>query len=66
MDGKKPCEKVRRNIMCSDYDKGGLRMIDMERLQDSIMLEWAETLIDPEQREWKKLKVKETNTFIVI
>ena len=31
MDGKKPCEKVRRNVICSDYDRGGLRMIDMER-----------------------------------
>ena len=55
MDGKKPCEKVRRNVICSDYDRGGLRMIDMERLQDSILLEWAEKLIDPEQGEWKRL-----------
>ena len=34
---------------------GGLRMIDMERLQDSILLEWAEVLINPELTEWKNL-----------
>ena len=55
MDGKKPSEKIRRAVVCSDYECGGLRMIDMEKLQDSILLEWAEALINPEVKEWKNL-----------
>ena len=55
MDGRKPCEKLRRTVVCSDYHKGGMKMIDMEKLQHSIMLEWAEMLIVEENREWKDI-----------
>ena len=55
MDNKKPCEKIRRSVLCANYEWGGLRMIDMEQLQKSIMLEWAETLLSGENREWKNL-----------
>ena len=55
MDGKKPRERVRRTVVCSDYEKGGLKMIDMETLQESIMLEWAECLMSEGNKEWKDI-----------
>ena len=55
MDGKKPCEKVRRNVVCANYEHGGLKMIDMVTLQDSIMLEWAEALMSEGEQEWKEI-----------
>ena len=55
MDNKKPSERIRRSVLCSRYNTGGLQMIDMEKLQDSIMLEWAESLINTETSEWKDL-----------
>ena len=34
-------EKIKRNIMCSSLDRGGLEMIDIVQMQDSFLLNWG-------------------------
>ena len=55
MDNKNPCEKLRRKVLCADYENGGIRMIDMEQLQKSIRLELVESLLAEVESDWKKL-----------
>eukprot|EP00745_Piridium_sociabile_P036415 TRINITY_DN6533_c0_g2_i5.p1 TRINITY_DN6533_c0_g2~~TRINITY_DN6533_c0_g2_i5.p1 ORF type:complete len:740 (-),score=40.77 TRINITY_DN6533_c0_g2_i5:39-2090(-) len=38
---KKAFEKVRRKVLNSDYERGGLRMPDAKLLQQSFLLEWV-------------------------
>jgi hypothetical protein len=38
---KRAFEKVKRTVLCDDYEHGGLKMIDMKQLQVSFLLQWA-------------------------
>jgi exonuclease III len=38
---KKAFEKVKRVVMCHDYQFGGLKMIDVRQMQESFLLQWA-------------------------
>ena len=46
-------EKIRRQVMISDYQSGGLKMVDLCSFQDSILLEWAEALLSGDRHIWK-------------
>ena len=48
-------DRVKRGVMCSDRETGGLNMIDMKAFQKSIMLQWVEDLISDEMQNWKAL-----------
>ena len=50
LDEKKAFEKVKRRVLCNDKQDGGLRMLDMNLFQDSILLEWAEELLVSDDR----------------
>ena len=53
VDEKKAFEKIKRKVLCNELMDGGLRMIDMNLFQDSILLEWAEEfLLADEQNPW--------------
>ena len=55
-DNKRAYEKVKRNVLCNSYDEGGLRMVDIHRLQDSMLLAWAAQLLNSEtESDWKCL-----------
>ena len=54
-DAKKSVDKIKRNVLCSDYLQGGLKMINVISFQESILLEWAVSLLNPESGDWKKL-----------
>ena len=45
VDDKRAFEKLKRNVLCNDFLNGGLRMIDIRCFQDSILLDWARSLI---------------------
>merc|ERR1711923_382395 len=45
LDDKRAFEKLKRNVLCNDFLNGGLRMIDIRCFQDSILLDWARSLI---------------------
>ena len=50
-------EKIKRTIMYNDYSSGGLKMIDIIKFQESIMLEWVEKLLSREMCNWKTLPI---------
>ena len=50
-------EKVKRTVMFNDYSSGGLKMIDIIKFQESIMLEWVENLLSEESCHWKALPI---------
>ena len=52
-NNKKVIEKVKRDIVCSEYKEGGLNMIDIFKMQHSFLLKWADRLIDDEETTWK-------------
>ena len=42
---KKAFEKVKRCVVTSDIDKGGLNMIDLKLVQQSFLCEWLQKLV---------------------
>ena len=55
-DNKRAFEKIKRKVLYSSYGDGGLRMVDMHRLQDSMLLAWASQLLSSENpTEWKNI-----------
>ena len=54
-DNKKAFEKIKRKVLYNDYNDGGLKMIDINRFQDSILLAWGESLICNESGTWQEL-----------
>ena len=45
-DGKP--DKIKREILTSDYDKGGLRMIDIEKFIWSLKISWVKRILQTE------------------
>ena len=37
-------EKVRRDVLCSDFEDGGLKMIDVIDMQTSFVIKWFRTI----------------------
>ena len=53
-DGKG--DKIKRDILISDYENGGLRMIDIKRFNKALKLSWIKKYVDPENHgKWKLL-----------
>ena len=38
---RKAFEKVKRNVVCSDLENGGLGMTDLKQMQTAFLLQWA-------------------------
>ena len=55
-NNRKAFEKVKRSVMCEEYDQGGLKMINVQQMQTSFLLQWA----------IKLCKAKEEEKWIVI
>ena len=53
-DGKG--DKIKRDIMISDYENGGLRMIDIKLFNKALKLSWIKKYLDTENHgKWKLL-----------
>jgi hypothetical protein len=48
-------EKVKRKVMCKEYEKGGLNMIDVFDVQKSFLLAWANRLLAEKDEQWKSV-----------
>jgi hypothetical protein len=46
-------EKVKRKVMCKDYEEGGLKMINLIDMQNSFLLCWANKLLATTNSKWK-------------
>ena len=53
--GHRVTEKVKRNIINKPYENGGLNMIDLNKLQDSFLLKWADRLLNSSSNRWKDI-----------
>ena len=53
-NNKKAFEKVKRNILCSDYKQGGLKMIDIKQMQLAFIMNWVIRLTKRESCEKSK------------
>lgn len=49
---KKAFEKVKRKVMQSDFENGGLRMVDMCKLQTIYYLQWAGKIVAMKNENW--------------
>ena len=43
--------------MCNDLEDGGVKVVDMNSVQESMLLAWAEKLIAPDKQQWKSLAI---------
>ena len=51
-DGKG--DKIKRDIMVSDYENGGVRMIDIKLFDKALKLSWIKKYLDTENHgKWK-------------
>jgi hypothetical protein len=46
-------DKVKRNILIGDFEKGGLKMIDIESYFISLKASWVSRLTDSKFSNWK-------------
>ena len=51
----KGSERVKRNIMTQEYEKGGLKIIDVREMQKGLLLTWVHRLKDKTPAKWKYL-----------
>lgn len=49
---RKAFEKIKRKVMQNDYDKGGLRMVDMNEIQTLYYLQWAGKVASSDKENW--------------
>jgi len=49
----KGADKVTRVSVIHDYEKGGLKMIDLESIVKSLMLAWLKQLFNDSNATWK-------------
>ena len=54
----KTFERVKRKILCSEVDEGGLGMIDIHLMQDGFMIKWCLKLILEQKEKWAALPKK--------
>ena len=55
-NNKKAFEKVKRTVLCSDLEEGGLKMIDLKDMQTSFLLQWVSRLTSKEISDsWKMI-----------
>ena len=49
---QKAFEKVKRNTLCNDYDKGGIKMINIIDMQNSFLISWLNKLYFSNHQKW--------------
>ena len=52
-NNRKAFEKVKRRTMCASYSTGGLNMIDIQKMQDSFILNKTRDLLIGDMERWK-------------
>ena len=55
---KRVTERVKRSVLCSAKEHGGLNMINLKAFQQSFLLSWAEKILDETECDWKKIALQ--------
>ena len=48
---RKAYEKVKRTVVCKNFENGGLKMIDIKQMQSAFLLQWAVSLCTSKESE---------------
>ena len=56
-------DKLKRNTLLGDFEKGGLKMIDIESYFISLKASWIGRLADSKCSNWKLIPLKYLNVF---
>ena len=49
-------EKIKRTEMINEYDKGGLKMIDIQSLNASLKIKWVQSYLNTDNKgKWKSV-----------
>jgi hypothetical protein len=56
-------DKVKRNTLIGDFEKGGLKIIDIESYFISLKASWVSRLTDSKFSKWKLIPLKYLNVF---
>jgi hypothetical protein len=56
-------DKVKRNTLIGDFEKGGLKMIDIDSYFISLKVSWISRLNDSKFSNWKLIPLKYLNVF---
>ena len=46
-------DKIKRKVVCNEFKRGGLRMVDIDNMIKSLKLTWISRLVASEKRPWK-------------
>lgn len=57
----KAFEKIKRTVMCSNKEEGGLTMINMRDMQTSFLLSWVSRLSEQRNETWKVIPADQLN-----
>ena len=49
---RKAFEKVKRKVLQQDYGEGGIKMVDMKKMQSYFYLQWAGKLVSKKNENW--------------
>ena len=47
-------DKIKRSVMINDYDKGGLKMVDITLFNKSLKTNWIKKYLDCNRGKWKE------------
>ena len=56
-------DKVKRNTLIGDFEKGGLKIIDIDSYVISLKASWVSRLADSKFSNWKLIPLKYLNVF---
>ena len=60
-DGKR--DKIKRKTLIGDYERGGIRMPDVQSVFESLQVKWIQRLVSAEEATWKELPKFWLNQF---
>jgi hypothetical protein len=57
-------EKIKRKTIIADYEKGGLRMLDIDSFIKAQKVMWVKRLLEPGKASWKAVPLLYLNEFL--
>ena len=57
-------DKIKRNVIIQDYNKGGLKMIEIDSYINALKTKWIKRILDENNKGlWKEIYLKEIIQF---
>ena len=60
-------DKIKRTVLCQDYSKGGLKMLNLKKFISSLKSSWIKRILDKNnQGQWKNIYLHQVKNMAVI